>query len=344
MPRQHSVRGRPTRLDTARVRALLHETVWQRTAPRDVADELLAPALALARRNRVEATFARAYESRLADEVASLDAHSRAFRRNLRDSSAVLRSAGVVPILIKADPALDYVYSNFDLVVGEDGWDAAVATLRPWSLREWGHPLERDKILFAPHSGPAVHLHRSVGWFEIPIISAEKGLRERAHEDRDAGCLVPARYDRLRIVLAHAAFQNLAVDLADLWEIRDLGDDDTVAAASREASAEGWGRAFRAFLSWSMRLIRRLDAGEPLALPAPAPVGPAFGAGFEHASASRSGLETAAREVVLRPVLVAAKLRRFVRADHAAPAPAMSSGEGEHAAPDQPPNLRMTSR
>jgi hypothetical protein len=323
---------------------LLHETVWQRAAPRDVADDLFAPAFALARRNRVEATLARAYESRFAAEVASLDAHSRAFRRNLRDSSAVLRSAGVLPILIKADPAIDYVYSNFDLVVGEDGWDAAVSALRPWSFREWGHPLERDKILFAPQSGPAVHLHRSVGWFEIPIVSAENGLRDRAHDDRDAGCLIPERYDRLRIVLAHAAFQNLAVDLADLCEIRDLIDNDTVAAASQEASSEGWGRAFHAFLAWSMRLIRRLDAGEPLALPAPAPVGPAFGAGFEHASASRNGLETAAREVVLRPVLVVAKLRRFVRTEHAARGPAMPPGDGEHAAPHQPSSHRITSR
>jgi hypothetical protein len=326
------------------VRALLHATVWERAAPRDVGDDLFAAALELARRNRVEATFARAYESRFAAEVASLDAHSRAFRRNLRDSSAVLRSAGVVPILIKADPALDYVYSNFDLVVGEDGWDAAVTTLRSWSLREWGHPLERDKILFAPRSGPAVHLHRSVGWFEIPIISAEKGLRDRAHADQDAGCLVPASYDRLRIVLAHAAFQNLAVDLADLWEIRNLVDDDTTAAASREASTEGWSRTFHAFLAWSIRLIGRLDAGEPLALPAPAPVGPALGAGFEHAAASRNALGTAAREVLLRPVLVAAKLRRFVRAEHAGRGAAVSPGEREHAVPHQPPSDRISSR
>ena len=297
-----------------RARALLHDTVWRGAAPRDVPDDVLAAALALARRNRVEATLARAYAPRLSQEAASLDAHSQAFRRNLRASSVVLRAAGVVPILIKADPALDYVYSNFDLVVGEDCWDPAVTALRSWTSREWGHPLERDKILFAPESGPAVHLHRSVGWFEVPIISAESGLRDRARYDDDAGCLIPARHDRLRIVLAHAAFQNLALDLADLCEIRDLAHDDAVAAALREARIEGWGRAFGAFLAWSARLIRHLDAGEPLASPAPAPVGPALGAGLEHAraSASRNRLATAAREVVLRPVLVAAKRRRFV--------------------------------
>jgi hypothetical protein len=295
-------------------RMVLHETVWHGAPPRDVPDEVLARALALARRNRVEATLARTYAHRLGDELASLDAGSNAFRRNLRDASAVLRTAGAVPILIKADPALDYVYSNFDLVVGADGWDRAVIALHSWSSREWGHPLERDKILFAPESGPAVHLHRSVGWFEIPIISAEEGLRDRARHDSDAGCLIPARHDRLRIVLAHAAFQNLAVDLADLREIRELRDDETMAAASREARTEGWARAFDAFSAWSARLIQRVDAGEPLALPAPAPVRPAFGAGFEHArtSASRESVATAVREVVLRPILVAAKRRHLV--------------------------------
>jgi hypothetical protein len=300
---------RPDRPGSA-AHELLVAALWH-GSPTPPGDDVLALALRLARQNRVEALLARAYPDRLAAELREVEDKTRGFRRSLEEVASLLRRAGVAPILIKADPAADYVYSNFDVVVGDDGWDEAVRVLAGWSSRRWGHVLERDKVLFAAPAGPAVHLHRSVAWFEVPVIPTPD-LRRRTVADDGHPWLLPDPLDRLRITLAHAAFQNLAVDLADLLEMRSLLTAPLPPQGAERAGQEGWRATFEAASDWAAGLVRRLDAGVAIPLPAPMPAAMAARAGVEHAGhllgSGRRPL--AARELALRPVLIAAKRRQ----------------------------------
>jgi hypothetical protein len=276
-------------------------------------DATLAAAVALARRNQVEGRLAAAYPDRLAGELARVREAAGAFARNLAQAAGRLAAAGVTPVLIKADPAEAYVYTNFDLVVGDDGWAAAVAALVPWAAGTSAYWLEPDKLLVHPADGPAAHLHRSVAWFGIPVVLTDR-LRARARPATGGDWRVPGPVDALRITCAHAVFQNLAFDLSELRGLRGpLGDADLVAAARAEAAAEGWRRGFEAAVATATVAMHRLDQGRPVPLPVPLGALAGLAAGTEHAlhlaAAGRPWL--AARELALRGPLVAAKRRHL---------------------------------
>jgi hypothetical protein len=292
-------------------RWLLAAVAWNgEPAPR-VDEATLTAAVALARRNQVQGRLAGAYPDRLAGELARVQQAAAAFRRNLEQAAGRLEAAGVAPVLIKADPAEAYVYTNFDLVVGDDGWAAALAALAPWGTRTSRYWLERDKLLVHPPHGPSAHLHRSVAWFEVPVVPTGR-LRARALRSGDGAWWRPGPVDELRITCAHAVFQNLAFDLAELRGLRrQLADDELVVAARAEAAAEGWRRGFEAAVTTASRAIARLDQGRPVPLPVPLAVPASLAAGLDHAAHLASGgrLALAARELALRGPLVAAKRR-----------------------------------
>lgn len=298
-----------------RAPALLVETVWHRAPDPTADDRTLGEALALARSNEVEGRFARAYPERLAPEVREIAGRTAAFRRNLREAAGRLEDAGVPAVLIKADPDEDFEYGNFDLVVGGDSWEDAVRALEPWSVRRTAHPAERTKLLLHPAGGPAAHLHREVSWFDVPVIPTER-LQARAVRREGESWSLPAPVDALRIALAHAAFQNLAFTLAELETLRRLLATELVEQALLEAEAEGWRRGFSRSLRTAAAAMRRLDAREPVRLPAPLSAWSSIAIGLEHgAGLWRSGSRLrAGRELALRFPLVAAKKMRAARA------------------------------
>ncbi len=109
--------------------AVLTVMVWRgEVIPVD--DAGLAAALREADRNQVQGLLARAYPQRLPGLVRAVDVATAQFRDNLAAVTARLRDAGVLPVLIKADPEGDYLYTNFDLVVGDQsctGWSRGSA-------------------------------------------------------------------------------------------------------------------------------------------------------------------------------------------------------------------------
>ena len=96
-------------------------------------------------------------------------------------------------------------------------------------------------------------------------------LLTRARRSRH-GFLIPAPADDLRIWLAQALFQNLALDLSGLLAVRDLLRPAVITAARAEASREGW----RPITTprWRLRVAPSTawTAGLPLNLPVPLPV------------------------------------------------------------------------
>ena len=323
-------------------RPLLVRAVWGDDPLPDPPEPLLRAGLRSARRNDVEGAFVRAYQDRLAAELLDLESTVLAYRANLHDACRLLSRAGVTPILIKADPEEDFTYSNFDLVVGDDGWDRAVEALSSWATRRSSYPLERHtKLLLYPSSGPAVHLHRSVSWFDVPVIPTPD-LRAGAVPAAGVECLLPAPIDRFRIVLAHAAFQNHSLSLGELRQLRALSGGGAVEAASARAGAEGWGRGFREAWSAAAEAIRRLDSRrldsrphattQPLAargelpsaaptnagpprLPVPLPLRATAVTALEHAAflLRRGAPILAARELALLEPLLVAKRRAALR-------------------------------
>jgi hypothetical protein len=288
---------------------VLAAAVWHRRTAADVDDEVLAAAHALARRNEVEGLLARMHPDRLRDALTDVEERSNAFRRNLRQVGDRLSAAGLQPILIKADPAADYEYSNFDIVVGRDGWAPAIRALEGFFERVSSDVTEPNKLILHPRHGPAAHLHAAVSWFNVPAVSLA-GLRARAIRRPDESWWTPAPPDALRIALAHAAFQTLAFDLRDLLGLRALlTERDVVRDAQHAAASEGWSRGHRMVLRAAMDAMRRLDAEEAVALPRPLPVTAAILVAAEHASHLwRTRLRTeAVREALLRPALIATK-------------------------------------
>lgn len=253
--------------------------------------------------------LARAHPDALAGELASVEANRRLYRGNLTEASERLARAGVSPVLIKADTTGDCAYGNFDLVVGDDGWPAAVAALQPWAVRVSAHPLEPDKLLLHPSRGPAAHLHRHVAWFGIPVIDTAV-LRRDASPAGDGPWLLPSPADQLRTLLAHALFQNLAIDLSELLAVRVLAR--AAAEAQQAARSEGWGRSFAVLWPLVSTTLLSLDRDGVVRLPMPVPLGPALFCGVEHAAhLARTGRPaTSLRELLLRGPLIAAKRRR----------------------------------
>ena len=169
-------------------------------------------------------------------------------------------------------------------------------------------------MLFYPSQGPAVHLHREVAWFDVPAIPTDELLRD-AHRPTGSPCLLPSPIVALRILLAHAVFQNLALTLGDLRTFRVLAGEVDVAEAGSQAGREGWGRGFRDARRTVEWAIQRLDRLEAVPLPLPLSIPQSLLGGFEHALylARAGSLPYAIREILLRPALVAAKRRRVHR-------------------------------
>ncbi|MFI8520702.1 oligosaccharide flippase family protein [Streptomyces sp. NPDC085481] len=301
---------------------LLVDAVW-RGRPRPADDAELLGALALARRNQVEGVLARAYPDRLAATRAEVTAATGLFRRNLTESTALLRAAGIPAVLIKADLSGDYVYGNFDLVVPTGRWRQAQEALAGWSVRRERYWLERStKVLLEPATGPSAHLHTAVSWFGVPVVPTDRLFAralppdgEAAWSAHGAAWLVPCPADRLRIWLAHALFQNLTLDLSELLALRALLSPEVIAEARREAAREGWSAGSGRVLATALTAMARLDRGEPVRLPLPLPVGTSLRAGAEHSGhlLGTGRVATAAREASLRvPLVVTKRVRRRV--------------------------------
>jgi len=294
------------------LRTPLHDVldaVWPGRTPLD-RDSDLTPALALARANQVQGALARSYPMALAAELRRVEIATAAFDTALTEAAGRLRAHGVDPVLIKCVPGADHVYSNFDLVVGDMVPDALRA-LNGWGVRTSRHPFERTKVLVYPRAGPAAHLHREASWWDVPSVDGTL-LRSRA---LDTGLwLVPARVDELRIWVAHALFQNLAVDLAELLALRPLLEDTLIEQAASDCRREGWERGFRRVVTVVRRVVRVLDDGGAPPVPLRLPMR-ASGALSEHVwhlgATGRPG--AAVRESVLRGPLLLAKARRVRR-------------------------------
>jgi len=276
----------------------------------------LDAALRLARDNQVQGALARVYPEALAEELARVVEGNAEFRQRLGEAVGRLRQRGVDPVLIKCDPAADFVYSNFDLVVGHDGWAPALAALDGWTRATSRHSLEPDKLIVHPAAGPAAHLHRHASWFGVVAIEAPR-LRRRARRDEELGVLRPDPTDELRLLVAHAVFQNLAFDLAELLAIRHtLGEGADPQEARRRCAFDGWGRGFDTAFAVAQRAIEALDRHHPVALPVGLAPLPSLRDGATHAAhlALRGHGAMGLRELALRGPLVGAKLRRRAQA------------------------------
>ncbi|MFC4472672.1 hypothetical protein ACFPH6_50870 [Streptomyces xiangluensis] len=275
-------------------------------------DEELRAALAVARRNQVEGVLARAYPRQLAGPLTAVDAGNELFRRNLAQVTDRLQAAGIPAVLIKADAAGDHVYSNFDLVVPEGRWHAAAEVLSNWCVHRSVYWLERStKVLLEPPLGPAAHLHSSVSWFGVPVMSTDRLFACAVPAD-GRPWLLPHPADRLRIWLSHGLFQNLSLDLSELLAIRRLLRPAVVAEAGQEAAREGWAAGGRQALETATNAIERLDRGKAIELPVPLPLKTSLRVATEHTPhllrEGRPG--AAAREAALRLPLIIAKSRR----------------------------------
>jgi hypothetical protein len=295
------------------VSAIVSAACWRDVRLEGVDDRRLSAALDLARRNRVAGRLARVFPDRLSAEIEAADTANRELRVNLATVSQLLRSAGIDAVLVKFDQKADAEYGNFDLVTGDDGFAMTREALRTWTVRTSRHPLEPDKVLLHPRSGPAAHIHRGLSWFGIEVISAPQ-LRAEATIGI-AGLLVPGHAEALRSHVAHGCFQNLAYDLGELISIRALMTPEVMELALRRAVREGWGRSFSAALTTVRLACDRLDAGLPVRLPVALPVTDAASAGVEHAMRQlrRGHVASAARELGLRGPLLIAKRRAMRR-------------------------------
>jgi O-antigen/teichoic acid export membrane protein len=291
--------------------SLLTEVVWRAKVPHATPAEL-ERVLALARRNQAEGRLALAYPQQLSHVLAEVRVADELLARNIRQVSGRLQQAGIPSVLIKSGEAGDYVHTDFDLVVARQHWDAAFTALAGWYVHRSTYWLERStKTFLYPPVGPALHLHAAVSWFGVPVLPT-KQLVTRANMNGH-GCLSPAPADRLRIWLAHAIFQNLSLNLSELFAVRELLQPEVIKAARGHADREGWRAGFDGALAAAEATIDRLDLGLPVALPVALPMPLSVRAGVEHARhLQRAGENAAAaREAALRIPLVVAKRRRL---------------------------------
>jgi O-antigen/teichoic acid export membrane protein len=290
--------------------SLLTDAVWRGSAPVATKPQLRA-ALALARRNHVEGRLASAYPEQLSHVAAEVRTARGLFARNLAQVTGRLGAAGIPAVLVKGDLPDDCVRNDFDLVVAERHWDGTFTALAGWYVHSSTYWLERTtKALLFPPVGPALHLHTGISWFGVPVVPTEELLGRAS--DNGHGCLSPAPADELRIWLAHAMFQNLALDLSELFAVRDLLRPDLIEAGREAAAREGWRTGYEAAVAAARSAIDRLDGGAPLGLPVPLPLPLSLRAGAEHAYHLhlRGQHLAASRAAALRVALVAAKQRR----------------------------------
>lgn len=290
--------------------SLLTDAVWRGSAPAATKPQLRA-ALALARRNHVEGRLASAYPEQLSHVAAEVRIARGLFARNLAQVTGRLGEADIRAVLVKGDLPDDCVRNDFDLVVEERHWDGTFTALAGWYVHSSTYWLERTtKALLFPPVGPALHLHTGISWFGVPVVPTEE-LLDRA-SGNGHGCLSPAPVDELRIWLAHAMFQNLALDLSELFAVRDLLRPNLIEAGREAAAREGWRTGYDAAVTAARSAIDRLDGGAPLGLPVPLPLSLSLRAGAEHAYHMhlRGQHLAASRAAALRVALVAAKQRR----------------------------------
>jgi len=290
--------------------SLLADAVWRGNAQAATKPQL-REALALARRNHVEGRLARAYPAQLPHVMAEVRTARGLFARNLAQVTGRLGDADIPAVLFKGDLPDDCVRHDFDLVVEERHWDGTFTALAGWYVHSSTYWLERTtKALLFPPVGPALHLHTGVSWFGVPVVPTEE-LFARA-SGNGHGCLSPAPVDELRIWLAHAMFQNLALDLSELFAVRDLLRPDLIESGREKAAREGWRTGYDAAVAAARSAIDRLDGGAPLGLPVQLPLPLSLRAGAEHAYHMhlRGQHLAASRAAALRVALVAAKQRR----------------------------------
>jgi O-antigen/teichoic acid export membrane protein len=290
--------------------SLLADAVWRGKAPTATKPQL-RETLALARRNHVEGRLARAYPEQLPHVMAEVRAARGLFARNLAQVTGRLGEADIPAVLFKGDLPDDCVRNDFDLVVEERHWDGTFTALAGWYVHSSTYWLERTtKALLFPPVGPALHLHTGVSWFGVPVVPTEELLDGAS--DNGHGCLSPAPVDELRIWLAHAMFQNLALDLSELFAVRDLLRPDLIEAGRGKATREGWRTGYDVAVAAARSAIERLDGGAPLGLPVQLPLPLSLRAGAEHAYHMhlRGQHLAASRAAALRVALVAAKQRR----------------------------------
>ena len=290
--------------------SLLTDAVWRGNTPAATKPQL-REALALARRNHVEGRLARAYPEQLSHVMAEVRTARGLFARNLAQVTGRLGEADIPAVLFKGELPDDCVRNDFDLVVEERHWDGTFTALAGWYVHSSTYWLERTtKALLFPPVGPALHLHTGVSWFGVPVVPAEELLGRASGNGH--GCLSPAPVDELRIWLAHAMFQNLALDLSELFAVRDLLRPGLIEAGREKATSEGWRTGYDAAVAAARSAIARLDGGAPLGLPVQLPLPLSLRAGAEHAYHMhlRGQHLAASRAAALRVALVAAKQRR----------------------------------
>ncbi len=290
--------------------SLLTEAVWRGSAPVATSPQLKA-VLALARRNHVEGRLARAYPQQLSHVAAEVRTARGLFARNLAQVTSRLGEADIPAVLVKGELPDDCVRNDFELVVEERHWDGTYTALAGWYVHSSTYWLERTtKALLFPPVGPALHLHTGVSWYGVPVVLTDQLLARASGNGH--GCLSPAPVDELRIWLAHAMFQNLALDLSELFAVRDLLRPELIEDGREEAAREGWRTGYDAAIAAACAAINRLDGGAPLGLPVQLPLPLSLRAGAEHAYHLhlRGQHLAASRAAALRVALVAAKQRR----------------------------------
>ena len=250
--------------------SLLADAVWRGITPR-ANDAELREALELARSNCVEGRLARAYPAQLAGVLEEVRSARHWYVRNLHQVLDCLQRASVQAMLIQAYGPDNHAGTSFDLVVREQDWHRALAALADWPTYSSTYQLERSTTaVLYPSTGPGLHLHSAVCGFSTPVLPTARVLA-RARRSRH-GFLVPAPPDSLRIWLAHALFQNLVLNLAELLAVCDLLRPSVIMAARAEARREGWLPGFNDALAAADAAIQRLDRGLSVSLPIPVPV------------------------------------------------------------------------
>jgi hypothetical protein len=306
-------------ISRARARDVVVSAACRARALDGVPDALLDAARDLAAAQLVESRLVLAYADRLPAASAEWRRRRRGFDVALGELGGRLAGAGVEGVVIKSGleagrdgmdvvPAVEY--GDVDLVVGQDLWHPALKALRGWGAVEGCGRLEPHKRMVRPRHGPAVHVHRHAEWFGVVAATAPQ-LRAVSTAFRP-GLRLPSPPAAICLVVAHAVFQNLAFDLAELLELRRLAAVASPASAASLAREWGWGDAFARGLTVAAEALRRLESGAPQSLPAPLPALPSLYDGWAHAARlARSGRRVeSVRAALLRPALVLAKERR----------------------------------
>jgi hypothetical protein len=252
--------------------ALLTSAVWREAPLRGVEAELRR-ALDLARQNRVEGRLARAFPRQLAGVLAEVRAADGLIRHCIQHAVDRLDRAGIPVVVIPAGAPGEHALTRADLIVSEEHWSRALASLAGWSVVDSVHRLGQSRTaLLNLSAGPELYLHGDISWFGVPLLAA-RCLLDRAFPTHH-GLLVPAPADQLRLQLAQALFRNLVLDLAGLLEVTRMLREDIIADARAEALLEGWSSGFDDALATVFAVIDRLDRGLPVTLPVPLPLSP----------------------------------------------------------------------